>query len=265
MEKREKAIIFVAFLGFFTLVFPVFAQEPTGSGDIISGIAVPLVVEGPEVLDGSLVSSSPHGFVLSDVSYDPNFYGVVTENPAIFLTNVTPEKDTHLVVSFGEVFVRVSTVNGAIKKGDTLTSSGNKGVAQKAIQEGFIIGEALEDYPPSEKDSLGKILVSLNPRYSTGILGARGINLLSNIKRAVASPFLSPLTSLRYLLAVMVTSVSFTFGFLYFGRFGRAGIEALGRNPLAARLISVGIVFNVLMAVVIMVGGLFLSYLVLVL
>ncbi len=93
----------------------------------------------------------------------------------------------------------------------------------------------------------------------------KGINLLSNFKSAASSPFLSPLTSLRYLLAVVVTATAFGLGFLYFGRIAAHGVEALGRNPLASKIIIAGIVFNAVMTAVIVVGGLFLAYLILIL
>jgi hypothetical protein len=80
-----------------------------------------------------------------------------------------------------------------------------------------------------------------------------------------ASPFLTPLTSLRYILAVMITVIAFFLGFRTYGRIAGSGLEALGRNPLAAKAISISIIFNIFLAGLIVIAGLALSYLVLVL
>jgi hypothetical protein len=198
------------------------------------------------------------------VPYDPSVYGVVAIKPAVALENVV-QGDTYLVLSSGMVYVRVSTLNGNIKKGDPLTTSEIPGVGQKATVNGFIFGTALEDYENSDTSAIGRVLVSFKPQYTILASGGRGVNLIAILKTAATSPFLSPLTSLRYLLAVIVTAVSFSLGFLSFGKIAKSGVEALGRNPLAARTISAGIAFNVLLAVAITLGGLFLAYLILVL
>ena len=57
---------------------------------------------------------------------------------------------------------------------------------------------------------------------------------------------------------------SFVFGILHFGKMAKSGVEALGRNPLAAKTIQFGILLNVLIAIVIMALGLGIAYLVLI-
>jgi hypothetical protein len=263
--------VFVLLIAFVLLVFLI-APLVVAAEEISSGIAISLPISSENVQDGDIISSTNEGYILSPAPYDPAIIGVVAGKPAVSFeatsnaAETTGSASTYPVITLGKVYVRVCTANGPIKNGDFLTSSKMPGVGQKADGVGFIVGTAIQNYQESDPAKIGKILVSLNPRYNTAVSGGgKGVNLLLNIKSAASSPFLTPLTSLRYLLAVFVTAVSFTLGFLYFGRFGKTGIEALGRNPLAAKTIYLGIVFNILMAILIIFAGLFMAYLVLVL
>ena len=257
-----KKIICLAGL-FFLFSFSVFAQE--NQDKVSSGIAISVSVVDSEVQNGDIISSTQQGYVLSKVAYDPTVYGVVSKNPAVsFETGELP--NSYPVISLGKIYVRVSAANGKIKEGDLLTTSEIAGVGQKALEDGFTIGSALGDFDSDDKTSVGTILVNFKPQYSVAISGrGRGINLIKNVKWAAASPFLSPLTSLRYILAVVLTASAFVLGFWYYGRFAKTGIESLGRNPQAAKTISVGILFNIVMTTVIIGAGLFLAYLILVL
>lgn len=261
MRKTLPLFLVILFLSCEAL-FPsakIFAQE-----EISRGVAISIAIVDEDVEDGDIISSSTKGYVKSTISYDPSVYGIVAQKPAVALENVV-QGDTQLVVSSGMVYVRVSTINGNIKKGDPLTTSKIPGVGQKATDSGFIFGTALEDFEDSDTSAVGRVLISLKPQYNIPTSGGRGFNLLANIKAVAASPFLTPLTSLRYLLAIIVTAVSFSLGFLSFGKIAKSGVEALGRNPLAAKTISAGIALNVLLTVAITLGGLFLAYLILVL
>ncbi|MBL7078033.1 hypothetical protein ISS42_00010 [Candidatus Shapirobacteria bacterium] len=263
MKKTLPLILGITaiFTFFFVLTPGIFGQEEK----ISSGIAISILIRGEKVEDGDIVSSTSQGYVISAIPYDPAIYGVVVKNPAVsFETALSP--NTYPVVNIGKVYARVSCLNGNIEEGDFITSSDIAGVGQKADQQGFMLGTALESYENSDPRAVKTILISLKPSYNTAVEGrGRGINLLSGIKMAASSPFLTPLTSLRYLFAVIVTAFSFLLGFLYYGKIAKTGIEALGRNPLAARTISAGIVFNVILTGVIIAAGLFLAYLILVL
>lgn len=251
--KKFASFLFV--FCFLFLVSPLEAQDR-----ISSGIAISIPISGQNIQDGDIVSSTEAGYTISNIPYDPKIYGVVVKNPAISLDSISPSFGTFPVMTTGKVYVRVS---GPITKGNSITSSKTSGLGQKATSDGFILGIALEDYSPTNP---GKILVSLKPGYNTPVVGgSRGINLFSNIRQAASSPFLTPLTSFRYLLAVIVSAISFALGFLYYGRIAKSGIEAIGRNPLAAKTISLGIISNVLLTAVIIFSGLFLAYLILVL
>ena len=238
----------------------VFAQDRFSSG-----IAISIPIADTDAVDGAIVVSTGKGYGLATTPYDAGIYGVVVTKPAVSFES-TGSAGFVPVVTAGKAYVRVSAANGPINVGDSVTSSAVRGVAGKADQVGFILGAALEPWLSTSTTEVGKILISVKPGYNTAVAATgRGINLFKQLKSAAASPFLTPLTSLRYLFAVVVTAISFAMGFWYFGRFGRTGIEALGRNPLAARTISLGIAVNLLLTVVIVGGGLFLAYLILVL
>ncbi len=246
-------------------LIPLVLQTPVSAQGISTGIAIGIPVKGSPVPDGSLISSTSEGYVLADTPYDSSLYGVTSNRPAVSLESSASANLTPIITS-GKAYVRVSASGGTVAIGDYITSSKIPGIGVKATGSGFVVGTALGEFTPANPEEEGLVLVSVGPRYSAAVSeSGRGINLFANIKSAASSPFLSPLTSLRYLLAVIVTAISFAGGFWYFGRFGKAGITALGRNPLAAKIISVGIVVNVLLTVVIAGAGLFLAYLILVL
>lgn len=261
MKTRLPILIIIVTALFFSFSQPVRAEY------ISSGVALSVPVTGTNISNGSLVSASSTGFNLSQIEYDPAFYGVVTTESAVtFETVATTSSNLYPVVTNGTVRILVTTKNGNIHVGDNITTSTTPGVGEKADYEGYIVGSALESYENTNTTEEHLITVSLAPRYSQGSgSGVKGINLITNFKKAAGSPFLSPLTSLRYLLAVLVTASAFGFGFFYFGRSGKSGIEALGRNPLASKTIGVGMIFNFLMIAVIIGAGLLISYLILVL
>ncbi|MFH1561661.1 MAG: hypothetical protein ABID04_03745 [Patescibacteria group bacterium] len=257
--SRYAPTIFAIF-GFCFWYFP----TPVLAEQVSSGIASSVSINGDGIKDGAIVSSLSGSYVLSSSAYDPTIYGVVAEKPAVSFE--ASASGSYPVISTGKVYVQVSVINGKISKGDSITSSPIRGVGQRGDGDGYILGTALEEYQENNPQVIGLILVAVNPKYNTAVTGSgRGVNLFKNIKSAASSPFLSPLTSLRYLLAVVVTAVAFGGSFWYFGRFGKTGIEALGRNPLASKTIALGIIFNLLLTIAIMFSGLFLAYLVLVL
>ena len=260
MNFSKIKTISVFFLTFFLLagLLNVFAQ----TDDIATGIALPVAVEDKNVKEGDIITTTNKGYGLSSYAYDPSLYGVVANNAAISLKEKTG--GTVSVISFGKALVRVSTINGPIKKNNPITSSSIRGVGQKADVNGFILGIALENYSNSNQNAIGKILVSIDPHYNATFIGIR-TNLVENIKVVAGAPLLSPLTTLRYLLAAIIVIVSFVIGFIYFGKIARTGVEALGRNPLAARIIQLGIIINVILTAGIILIGVGIAYLILIL
>lgn len=249
----------------FFVVLALFFSFPRSikAAEISTAIAISLTIADKNVKDGSIISSSPQGFKLSRIDYDPAVYGVVSEDPAVFVENKKLSNSKPVITS-GKGFVLVSTINGPIKANDFIATSVIPGVGQKANLNGFIVGGALENYTNPDPKKIGKILVSVSPRYNAGFISLRS-NLLQLLKGATIAHVLSPLASLRYLIAAVISAAAFILGFIYFGRVARSGVEALGRNPLAARLIELGVAMNVLLTVVIIFVGLGIAYLILIL
>ena len=59
--------------------------------------------------------------------------------------------------------------------------------------------------------------------------------------------------------------ISFSLGFIYFGRVAKTGIEAMGRNPMAGKMIQLSVLFNIIVTVIIVLIGLAIAYLILIL
>ena len=232
------------------------AQEITSSG---TGLSLSIV--GDDALDGQIVASSPEGYVITGIPYDSNLYGVVTDTPAISMEDID-DPTTRLVTRTGTTYVLVSNANGEIKKNDFITSSRTPGVGQRADRNGMILGIAQENFNSSGSNDAGKILVAINPHYNASFLDSR-LNLLELLRTAADPSTLTPLTSLRYLMAAGIVLISFGFGFIYFGRVAGNGVEALGRNPLASRTIQLSLLFNLGLMIAIMLIGLTIGYFIL--
>ena len=107
-------------------------------------------------------------------------------------------------------------------------------------------------------------MVAIGAKQAFIALSTKG-NLLETVRQALLSPTLTPLASLRYVLASIMAVGAFILGFWYFGRVAKTGVEAIGRNPLAGRTIQLGVILNLLLTGVIMASGLVVAYLILVL
>ena len=243
------------------LIPKAFAQSPA---QMSAGVAVSVNISDTNVKDGSIISASSKGYQLSHVAYDSSVMGVVSDSPAVDIQNTNRLPTTREVISSGNAYVLVSSINGPINKNDYIASSAQAGIGQKATVDGFVLGVALESYNNADKNALGKILVNVSPHYNATFITSQ-TNIVESVKTAVGSPFLSPLTTLRYFLAGIIALLAFILGFIYFGRVVKTGVEALGRNPLAEKAILFSIVFNLFTTIVIMAIGLGIAYLILIL
>src|SRR3989344_522285 len=249
-------ILFLLALGIFSPI-SIYAQSKS------VGTALSVSISDKNAKDGHIIISTPKGYVLTSLAYDSNMYGVLTESPAVFLQN-TDEPTAKPVIHNGKVYVLVSSINGKIKKNDFITTSTIAGVGQKADRNGMILGTALEDYANSNPKITGKILVSVNPHFNASFADTK-TNVLEVLKNAGDPSTLTQLTSLRYVVAAGIVLVTFGIGFVYFGRVTSRGVEALGRNPLASRMIQINLVLNLILMVVIVIVGLGIGYMILIL
>lgn len=237
------------FISNFFFASVVFAQ------DVSLSFATYVAIKDKNVPAGSIVSFAPNGNILSKNAYDPLMVGVVVENPAVAIQIESVSK-TYPIVSSGTVPVRVSTENGAIKKGDLITSSTTPGVGIKGGKSGYVVGAAVEDYAGK---GVSTIQVAVDIHYQNSSPNVSS-NLLDVFNLSVLATYDQPLNVFKYVTAAVVTIISCIFAFFTFGRLANSGIEALGRNPLAGRLIQFGILLNVLIALAIIGLGLTVAY-----
>lgn len=243
-----------------------FAQSSTSKDQDVEGAAtlgVARMVETKEknVKDGSIMSSSPQGAVFSTTPYDSQVLGVVSPDAAMTIN--TSDSDTSIpVISEGTTYVLVSSQAGPIKKGDSITTSLMPGVGVKAVKSGYVLGTALEDYDNPDPKKVEKIAANFNLHYSNSKPTIAG-SLTDVLKAALFPTKDSPTPIFKYVTAAIVVIASFVLGFMSFGRTAAKGIEALGRNPAAGKVIHLGIIFNVGIVVVIVLSGLTVSFLIL--
>lgn len=239
-------------------VFPVFSQQ---SQNVSLGIANYVPIKGDNIKNGDIISSSEGGYILSKIPYDPLVIGVVSTNPAVSLNIEGSDKDTYPVVSSGNVEINVTTQNGNIKSGDLITSSNTPGAGMKAKQTGYILGRALDDFTSGNKNEVGKINIALNLRYSFSSQNTP-TSLKDLLSLSVLATYESPSAVFKYIVAGVVILLSFILGVVSFGRVANTGVEALGRNPLAGKMIQFGIVLNVLITLSIIAAGFGMAYLI---
>ncbi len=225
-------------------------------------IAVTIPITEPSH-DGDIICLEKQGYVPCTHTYDPNMFGVTTASPAAVFDNESME-NKKFVVNKGKTLIRVSTQNGPIKYGDFITTSKVPGVGQRADRNGFIVGTSLDSYEETDPQKVGTIPVSISIHAVATLSDARD-NLLQTISQALSAPTLTPLASLRYVLAFTIATVAFILGFIYFGRVTKAGVEAIGRNPLAGRMIEITVGLHILLTIAIVLTGLVIAYIILVL
>ncbi len=228
-----------------------------------SGIAFNIPVADSEAKESDIICGSDEGFIRCNNEYDPQIHGVVTENPAISLEAASDE-ETRLIVTSGIAKVKVSAKNGNITKGGLITSSNTSGVGQLASRNGYVLGTAIDEFSSDNLEDTSLINVAINIHPAAGLAGPRS-DLLQVLRQGLQAPLFEPLASLRYILAAAIILMAFTLGFIYFGRVARTGVEAIGRNPLASKIIQFSVVLHILITIVIILAGLGMAYLVLIL
>ena len=234
---------------------------PSYANEVGSGVAqyVALSAGAP---DGAIVCQTDNLNQLCNLAYDPNMLGVISLSPAVTIGTATPSSQVTPIIAAGRARVLVSAKNGPIAIGDYVTSSTDPGIAVKMTKSGYALGTALENFNPTDSSETGQINVALNIRPAVMSTKA-GNNLLEMVKQGMESAFLTPLSSLRYLIAGILVILSVGYGLSHFGHLAKSGVEAVGRNPLASRAIQLSVLFNVILTIGIIGVGVFIAYLVL--
>lgn len=230
------------------------------------GIANYYPVAGENIIDGTIISFTEKGYFPSKIPYDPQVVGIIASDPAVVLEvapdDANPNDSLYPVVSSGSIRVRVSNINGNIQKGDAITTSEVEGVGMKASQAGYVLGQALDDFSADGPNDIGIINIALNLHYSYSNANV-GRSLKDILNLSILATYESPSIVFRYVVSGLVVVASILLGFFSFGRIAKTGVEALGRNPLASRMIQFGIFLNVLITIAIIGAGLAIGYLIL--
>jgi len=259
---------FLFFIATFFHPFPVFAQSPTSNpGSGMEGLAtfgVARMVETSvsDLKDGAILSASENGAILSSIPYDSQVLGIVSRDAGIIFNTTNSTGSAIPIISTGEVYALVSVKNGPIKKGDLLATSTNPGIAVKATVPGYVLGTAKEDTTVQNPEEIEKIAIDLNLHYFNSKSPFPGS--LSDIMKIAMFPTKDgPSPLFKYIVAGLVVLGSFYLGFVSFSRTAAKGVEALGRNPAASKIIYLGIIFNVTIVVAIILAGLTVAFLIL--
>lgn len=234
---------------------------PQESTEATLGVAQMMRIIGEDIKDGYVITSSNEGPTPSSTAYDPQILGIVARDAAIILNNTT-EEDGIPVISSGTVYVLVSSKEGAIAQGDLLTTSTIPGVAVKANEDGYVLGRSLQTYDNPDPEHIDKIAMNLNLHYYSSKPTLAG-SLTDILKIALNTSDGIPSPWIKYIVAAIVVIGSFVLGYLTFGRTAAKGVEALGRNPAASKIIHLGIILNVSIVVVIVLVGLVVAFLIL--
>lgn len=255
--NKSRIIFFVFFLIIFGGTTNILAQDSS------TGVAIKINVQGANVNEGEIICVIEKEFRPCNKEYDSTIFGVTVENPTAGF-DLNNSEDFKFLLSSGKASIRVSSKTGNIQEGDYITSSETNGVGVKAIRNGFVVGVAQEAYEANDVNKVGTILVSLQIHSATGIGTARS-NLVQILREGARGAVLEPLDYLRYFFALLVVLASFGMGFIYFVGVARSGVEAIGRNPLAARVIQRNMILHIITTVGIIAVGFAIAYLILVL
>lgn len=261
MRKTAQILIAIAFIiGFFSTY---------AHAQFSVGVAEYYPIDEP-VENGDIISFHGNQYEKSSRRFDQNVVGVVSENSAVELRPNAGADGYYPVVATGVVFAKVSTLTGPIASGDLLVTSEIPGVAIKLIEgEGANpMGIAQQSYEEADPAKIGLIQVQLfrkassytdtNPYQENILTAILGKLSIENLQR-----YETPSQLLRVFLAAVIIILSFILGFVTFRKIAGHGVEALGRNPMAGRMIFLHLVLDVLFTAFIILVGILLGYFIL--
>ncbi|MEN8253659.1 MAG: hypothetical protein ABFQ62_04780 [Patescibacteria group bacterium] len=264
MKSNFKILVVFAivFSLYFSLNTRVFSQT---ADDLYSlGIAENITVAGDNLEGGMIVTYVDGQYALATEEFDPYTFGVISNTPAVEFIYEDIERETVPVVTKGSTPVKVTAQNGAISIGDRITTSTNPGVAMLANKSGLTLGVSQEDFNPENPEEIGEIIVTLDIKFtlSRSLTEKQQVNnkLLDVVNLSTIAALEEPQEVLKYVLAAFILVGSVAFSFLVFGRSAQNSILALGRNPLASKAISLGMVLNIAMSLFIIISGILTSW-----
>lgn len=234
-------------------VFAVFGIFFVGLGIHVSAIARGYSTNDDALSVGMVAALSEFGdseVQRADQTSSKRVVGVVTTLDASSVT-VASGSSKVLIESEGEVMAYVSDISGQVKKGDLLMLSPLKGIVMKGSEtaSGTIIGVAAQDadsvsgesvsqhsYSDSgstKTTSIAKIKINLNKQGTNGGLSVEP-SPLSKIGESITGKQVSDIRVLAALIIFILVLIAE--GGIIYGAVTSA-VTALGRNPLARKMI----------------------------
>lgn len=206
-----------------------------------------------------------------------NFVGIVTtiDDNLVSLTNNSTDV---LVTTSGEATVFVADINGKVAKGDFVTMSPLNGVLMKALDQStnskFVVGTALEPFSEARAKSqevsdaqnstrsvqVDKVKIEINQMIDTTSPAEEATNFLQVAGQSITGRPVGQVqvfAAILVLLVVLIVEGSIIYGAVH------STITALGRNPLAKRLVFKQILQVSWLALIVLFFGLGAIYLVL--
>jgi hypothetical protein len=267
--SRSRKLFFIFLVLIFALLTPgykVLAEPP------VFNTAVTHEIADKDAVDGDIMSLNTKGTLdRSKVDGDNMMFGVLAINPVmVYRTN-----DAIPLVRNGTAWVNVTTAGGPIVIGDYLTSSTLAGKGKRSPDmSGYMLGIALTAFDGKsgtpvtvDKKSVmqGRVMVSVGIGPASPILFRSGGGLMGTLKQ-IANAFLYNLSTSkqaerisRWVIAAIIALLVIYISFRTFGKNISKGIEAIGRNPLAKTSIQAMIVLNVVLILVVSIGGIILA------
>jgi hypothetical protein len=218
-----------------------------------------------EAKTGLIIGKDPAEYYITRSYNDRNVAGVMAEKTDFLYTTESTEGRVTVAVD-GITEVWVSNEYGPIKYGDYITTSSEPGIGAKALQNGSVIGYALEALPESDGSHLIKVQLALSNVWNGDIIEENPFKKSSNIVEQVLFNIQSEASksskTFLYVIVIIIVVISNIFGFMIFGRIAANGIAAIGRNPLAKAVIMKSVIINSLITIVFTIGSIVIALLV---
>lgn len=263
----------LGFLMFGVLIFPLCSQ-------VNASIVGEEFIAEKQFEKGSVVSLSqedPKTVELSSVLNSEYLIGVVNETSSNVVTYAKGSQGFKISVSLaGETEVFVNDANGQINKGDFIGASWLEGVGMKAItsDKQKLLGVALDDFDLSNAKDYGEIDTPDGKKQVK--IGTISVRLFEKegsedllLKKGGLEGFLTTLAGREISFAkIMAGSIIFLMSVVVAGFFATSSIKgsfiSIGRNPMASSSIYRNLLHVTMVAVIVIVIGTTLSYVVLV-
>ena len=216
---------------------------PARADNIIQGYSSKDVLE-PGILVALDKSATKSVKILPGGDSDHLFGVVIDPSDAPF--TLQSDNSKVFVATSGSFQVLVSTIGGAIKPGDFMTSSNLSGIAQKASSEQpRILGQAVSGFDGTSNvittnggAKIGRVSVQINPQNNP--LANNAVLVPSFLRKASVAVAGKSVPAIRIYAALGVFVFAAVVAVLVLWSGVRGSLIALGRNPLSRKAIFSG-------------------------